>query len=615
MVSTTILVFLIVSSGISLSDARASGRGCTHSIQCGRGFFCQEGACRKDSCSNDLQCDEGEECRPGNVNGRQKSGCFLTLAPKSAIGGTSEDFCPGGGALVLSPTGTLTICDLTEDCPSTHVCNPVHGVCCTKLPTCPKTKKTMVNFITGKPIMCQFKQGRVMPCPENGFCETTTGFCCVPGAVEELATPPPRPVENERPWRGQQCAPSTGCSGGAACICGARGNCMCECATDFGYTLASDGKTCQRVRRRLKEKCKTDMECSAAFSECSSGGCRCRRGFKRNGDGGCEPIEYRCVNKAAPLKRDEKLVTCSLKNSLLSVSSSFRSLKKSSGGNETDINDEEFEQLMRGIQNGTHHDFGNGRDDCPEEHYCVPVFDDAAKPGYYKGFCCPSPSEIRPTCPVGEPHDSSYPPDYGCSRCPVDYYCHRDAVATEKTICCPKPCVSLEDIYHEGQCFSMAYYGDSCHISSQCVYSKSPDAAEEYAEVAKMECVRSICSCPAGFSYADGQCKRIMCSIGLRGEPSIDKSGQLIRCERSSDCSMGHMCDPNTHVCCKGTNRCPKDYVETGEQCTDDNCRGINEICHRTKNGKAKICCTYDDVSMMAMRDSLNTTSSASSSV
>lgn len=440
-----------------------------------------------------------------------------------------------------------------------------------------------------------------MPCPENGFCETTTGFCCVPGVDVEppvVVTRAPAIIENERPWRGQVCSPQSGCSGGAACICGARGNCMCECATDFGYTLASDGKTCQRVRRRLKEKCKTDMECSAAFSECSSGGCRCKRGFKRNGDGGCEPLgeffsaqmflsiryqsnfietsssqkiaEYRCVNKAAPLKRDEKLITCSLKNSLLSsVSTSFRSLKKSENG--SDINDAEFERLMKGIQNGTLLDFGNERDDCPDEHYCVPVFDDASKPGYYKGFCCPSPSEIRPTCPVGEPHESSYPPDYGCNKCPVDYYCHRDSVATEKSvwfsksqtplkeylkfqICCPKPCVSLEDIYHEGQCFSMAYYGDSCHISSQCVYSKSPDAAEEYAEVAKMECARSICSCPAGFSYADGQCKRIMCSIGLRGEPSVDKSGQLIRCERSSDCSMGHMCDPNTHVCCKGTN-------------------------------------------------------------
>lgn len=92
---------------------------------------------------------------------------------------------------------------------------------------------------------------------------------------------------------------------------------------------------------------------------------------------------------------------------------------------------------MKGVENITLSDLGNERDDCPEEHYCVPVFDDANKPGYYQGFCCPSPGEIRPTCPVGEPHESSSPPDYGCSRCPVDYYCHRDAVSTDKTVSGP----------------------------------------------------------------------------------------------------------------------------------------------------------------------------------
>ncbi|CAI5451022.1 unnamed protein product [Caenorhabditis angaria] len=591
-----------------------AGRACTHSLQCERGTFCNEGACRKDTCSSDSNCEAGEECRPGNVNGRQKSGCFLVTTIS-----TSADYCPGG-ALVLSSLGSITQCDLSSQCPSTHICNPIHGVCCTKLPTCPKTRKTMLNFITGKPIMCQFKNGRIMPCPESGYCEQTTGFCCGNQEIPEV------PKSNkgleklsEKPWRGEICQPVTGCSGGAACICGGRGGtlCKCECSGEFGYTVAADGKTCQRVRRRLKEKCRTDMECSAAFSECSSGGCRCKRGFKRNGDGGCEPIEYRCVNKGTVLKKNEKIVTCHLKHTTLR--SVFKSLKVTKT-NETD--DETFEKLMKGItldlaNNETMFDSSSisDRDDCPSDHYCVPVFDDSSRPGYYQGFCCPSPTEIRPTCPVGEAHESSYPPDYGCSNCPGDYYCHRDAVSTEKTICCPKPCVSLEDIYHEGQCYSTAYYGDSCHISAQCSYSKSIDHSEEYAEISKLECLKNICSCPAGFSFADGTCKRIMCSIGLRGEPSVDKSGQLIRCGRSSDCSMGHMCDPNTHVCCKGTNRCPKDYVETGELCTDDNCRGVNEICEWTKNGKTKICCTYDDEYSLLQYPSDNLNSSSTISV
>ena len=65
-------------------------------------------------------------------------------------------------------------------------------------------------------------------------------------------------------------------------------------------------------------------------------------------------------------------------------------------------------------------------------------------------------------------------------------------------------------------------------------------------------------------SYKKGQNEwysGIMCTVGLRGEPSVDGSGLLIRCSRSADCSQGHMCDPNTHVCCKGINR------EFGRKC------------------------------------------------
>ncbi|ETN87032.1 hypothetical protein NECAME_01189 [Necator americanus] len=64
---------------------------------------------------------------------------------------------------------------------------------------------------------------------------------------------------------------------------------------------------------------------------------------------------------------------------------------------------------------------GNRDDDCPEEYYCVPLFDDASKPGYYQGFCCPSPGKTRPVCPVGEPHETSFPPDYGCDDCPIEF--------------------------------------------------------------------------------------------------------------------------------------------------------------------------------------------------
>lgn len=132
----------------------------------------------------------------------------------------------------------------------------------------------------------------------------------------------------------------------------------------------------------------------------------------------------------------------------------------------------------------------------------------------------------------------------------------------------------------------------------------------------------------------------IICTVGLRGEPSVDGSGLLVRCSRSADCSQGHMCDPNTHVCCKGINRefgrnaissfqiipsqkqfgksvvlfsgCPKDYVETGELCTNSECKGENEMCHRLKDGKLKVCCVLDDT---VMNDAENSTKQAQHNV
>lgn len=539
---------------------------CSNRYDCARGLFCNEGRCRRDACSEDFNCESDEQCRPGIVNGRRKTGCFRREIEQS-MEGVAKDYCPGGGAVVLRQDGTLSTCDLTTQCTSTHICNPLYGVCCTKIRTCPKTAKTMINFVSGKPIMCQIRGGREMPCPNDGYCEVQSGFCCV-----SVAVPVTKPIQ------GQVCEVDSGCVGNAACVCKTIGNCKCECQTEFGYTVASDGKSCIRQRRRLKEKCKTDLECSSAYSECSSGGCRCKRAFQRDGNGGCKPVEYRCVNKATPLKIKDKMITCSVRSTV-----SFKKFKKLEG-NET-------EELMEILANSTFLD--DVQSECPSDYYCVPVFDDATRPGSYKGFCCPRPSDARPVCPVGEPHSSSSPPEYGCTACPDDHYCHRDHVATDKSICCPKACISMDDIYHDGQCFSTAFHGDSCHVTAQCSNGKN-GGAEEYAQVSKLECLKGICSCPSGFSFSENQCKRIMCSIGLRGEPSVDKEGSLLRCARSSDCSMGHMCDPNNKVCCRGTNRCPKGYVETGEQCENGSCNDLGQMCHWTKNGKAKICCQLE---------------------
>ncbi|VDM72347.1 unnamed protein product [Strongylus vulgaris] len=165
------------------------------------------------------------------------------------------------------------------------------------------------------------------------------------------------------------------------------------------------------------------MECSAAFSECSTGGCRCKKGFQRDGKGGCKPIAYNCINNGKPLMIADEIATCSMRSTLARLL--FSRLNKRSTKN----------PALTSL-NGTA-DWSDLSDECPEHYYCVPLFDDAAKPGYYQGFCCPSPGPPRPVCPVGEPHETSFPPDYGCDYCPLEYYCHRDAFYPDKSVSRP----------------------------------------------------------------------------------------------------------------------------------------------------------------------------------
>lgn len=274
------------------------------------------------------------------------------------------------------------------------------------------------------------------------------------------------------------------------------------------------------------------MECQSAFSECTSGGCRCKSGFQRDGNGGCKPVTHKCVNHAEPLKFDNQIMSCVVQR----IHRNFDENSK--------------------VSNISNIFYSPTKDkSCPSHYYCVPVFDVPKKPNLYQGFCCPLPQPDIPVCPVGNPHISSSSPDYGCSECPMDHYCHQDSVATKKEICCPKPCISPEDVYVDNQCYPIAYHGDSCTVSQQCVGKFAPRSVESiHEELNEMECVKGICECPKGFLNDNGYCKRVQCTIGLKSEPIVNSLGGILKCTRSSDCSQGSMCDPFSKVCCKGIN-------------------------------------------------------------
>ncbi|CAD5229662.1 unnamed protein product [Bursaphelenchus okinawaensis] len=548
------------------------GSPCDFSSQCVADGHCSDGKCRASRCVINADCKLGEICREGKVHGKLTLACFGISDKRDDL-----DFCPGGGSPTRNSGGFIELCDENIPCMGRSICNPIYGVCCNKLRICPSPRQPFLEPESNKPVVCQRRQSIPTACPSTTECEISTGFCCElserPYEEKEISQIRGLPKVN-KPGPKEECEEGQKCSGGAVCEC-EDGECRCECVRSMGFALDKNTMTCKRTRRRLKEHCKFDMDCQSAFSECTSGGCRCKNGFQRDGQGGCKPTAYKCVNHAEPLTIDSNVITCEAYKEPLS----------------REIEAIEFMDDVSERQ---------APKNCPSQYYCVPIFDIPRQADLFQGFCCPLPSPERPVCPVGHAHTSSQPPDYGCAQCPWDHYCHTDNVATKKKICCPKPCLSPEDVFIDGQCYPIAYHGDSCFMSEQCVgkvpaLSGSSLNRAEF-ESAEMECSRNICQCPNGFLFVDGQCRRLQCTIGTKGEPILDSDGRILKCLSSRDCVQGSLCDPNIRVCCKGVNKCPKSYIETGQRCESDGlCNGNNDVCVRIKKGKRKICCRPDD--------------------
>ncbi|KAI6205826.1 EB domain-containing protein [Aphelenchoides besseyi] len=577
-------------AAMAASVTLPNGSPCDFSSQCLTGSYCGENKCRKASCRHNFECNSGELCHFGHVDGELRSACFAFSLEKTKSNRSLRircfyfclaDFCSGGGRPTLNSGGFIETCNLEVPCVgSRSICNPIYGICCTKLRTCPFPRQPVLESETHRPVICQLRGGRQLECPPESECIRATGFCCAYEQNHNLQPPPFPTVELPQPDRqlprpGEQCeVKDDPCSGNAVCECEENGDCECKCSHAMGYTLDESRRICRRMKRRLKEKCKFDLECQSAFSECSSGGCRCKSGFQRDGRGGCKPVSYRCVNSAEPMKYDGRVIACISEKNGQEIAATELLLNDAEDKNTTNI------RTKRETR------------ECPSQHYCVGIFDIPKKPHLIQGFCCPLPQPERPVCPVGNAHSTSQPPDYGCDECPWNFFCHEDGVATQKKICCPKPCLSPEDVYIKGQCYAH---------NEQCVgkLQNQNDRESEYvdSEIAEMNCIENVCGCPSGFLHVNGVCRHMTCTVGLRSEPSLDSAGRVIHCDRNSDCSSGHMCDPHLQLCCKGQDRCPKGYAETGKLCEDNNvCPSADQVCVRSrKQQKQRICCKLED--------------------
>ncbi|KHN75384.1 Barrier-to-autointegration factor 1 [Toxocara canis] len=405
-----------------------------------------------------------ETCLYGKIGKEYGNACFPVNQDKIVTGKEEEEKraskgCPGGGKVIRLRNGEPEMCDMENPCSAKGICNPQLGICCTKLRVCVSPARPLMDLKNNKPVICRMANGPAVTCPERAYCEMATGFCC---KIDFAG-------QRSRPAIGATCDPNVGCDGNSACVCDRSMSCSCQCPSELGYTADRDGIHCKRVRRRLKEKCKSNFECQAAYSECTSGGCRCRTGFQRDGKGGCKPTAYRCANKQEPLKEGEAIRMC---------------MMQISGSRKKRASISKLDPVTAASKERPTHN-------CPPGYYCVPVFDIPGRNLVYQ-------------------------------------------------ICCPKPCVSVDDIYMNGECYPNAHLGESCSFPEQCVAMGNPP---NEAPV----CVQGMCTCPHGYRAVDGKCKG-----------------------------------------------CPKGTTEVGQPCFDGSCEQDGDVCHQTKTADQKICCRRD---------------------
>uniref|UniRef100_A0AC35TXA1 EB domain-containing protein n=1 Tax=Rhabditophanes sp. KR3021 TaxID=114890 RepID=A0AC35TXA1_9BILA len=564
------------------------GLNCRQTNECGDvNLFCHEGKCRRANCDDNLNCQTGELCFFGKVNAGFRKACFafdLTKAQKIV----EPAICPGGGTAILVD-GVYESCDFVKPCAGNGICNPNNGVCCSKIRTCPLPTKPMLNQFSQKPIMCRLKSGEAVECGEGARCHPQTGFCCLQTKVE-----PALPdiiiniSETAHTLVGEACSPSTKpCGSGSSCECDrSNQNCLCQCMKEMGYLLDYSGKNCLRIRKKVNEFCSSDIECGAAFSTCQHNKCQCKNGFESDSRDGCKSSMHNCINDEDPYRERGQVKACTVFWSRSVYYSSedakptkFNSFKPNKS---TNLSLFEMDDDSSSVFNPQNDDTG-----CPHDFYCVAVFEVPKSPHLYEGFCCPTPKNKDPVCPVGE-------------NCPFDqYYCHIDRMHGTKEICCPKPCISPDDVYIEGQCQPTAFYGERCFHSHQCMGQKKLSGINNIEHlldaIGTMECMSGVCGCPTGWIHEEGACKKLECKVGWKGDPQQDGNGNIVKCGRSKDCSQGLICDPFGKFCCRGVNKCPGSFVETGENCSPTSqCFKEGDICIVPKNKTQKICCTRE---------------------
>lgn len=252
------------------------------------------------------------------------------------------------------------------------------------------------------------------------------------------------------------------CGGfGVEVVCPDSNKCQCK----PGYEPDGTKGDCKIAAP--KAECKTDADCTGAWTQCLKGKCTCLDGFQaRDKIKGviCDPVPkgFNCPGGEKPLI-DSKTKTVQL----------------------------------------CQVDFSNNT--CPTGSFCNYWPNSMAENHEFAGHCCPRAATTKTNgtvaalCPVGVAHKTGVCPDLRqnvsatsgneTNKCPLgtEYGCTVDGA------CCPRPCRSGPGFFnYQGECYDHVPLDSPCKISSQCF----PGA----------ECTGGTCQCKKGNKRNDAVC-------------------------------------------------------------------------------------------------------------
>jgi hypothetical protein len=336
--------------------------------------------------------------------------------------------------------------------------------------------------------------------------------------------------------------------------------------------------------RKLNQGCTSSTQCAAAFSWCSNGTCKCRRGFSPKGNV-CKSSATRCPFGLP----NDSLTRCELKVDQPVCNGPQCGTKTlSEPRSQPPEPGHLIGQPILQPQPGNTPTL-TWVHNCPNGTFCF--IHNAVQNGralkMYRGHCCLMP---KLQCPVGEPA-AQYTCNLGLSETAVPNFCPLETHtcltvalnglglprSARNGVCCPKPCYG-SNVFVNSRCYARASPGGNCKVQQQC-------------DDAGAICDRGRCICPKGTITKKERCEEPQCFEGFAEnrklvKPMLRISGSVVTCRKDTHCGNEGYCVQGSYCCSKPAPFCsnnPSANIKHPTLCNPLDRSGQNGGCDETK--------------------------------